>query len=64
MESKKSLWEKVKYNIYVILYDWWLFVGMKMYLFLGILFDTKDWVKYEYMVDGKLKNRKYFRELN
>ncbi len=37
-------------------YDWWLVVGSKLY-YLDVLYDTKEWVLYEHLVDG-LKNGK------
>ena len=43
-------------------YDWWLVVGSKLY-YLDVLYDTKEWVLYEHLVDGKVRTRKDFNTM-
>jgi len=55
----KELQSKISNRIYEWSYDLWLKVGFRLF-FIEILFNTKDWVLYEYFVDGKPKGRKDF----
>ena len=55
----KELQSKISNRIYEMGYDLWLKVGFRLF-FIEILFNTKDWVLYEYFVDGKPKGRKDF----
>ena len=55
----KELQSKISKRIYEWGYDLWLKVGFRLF-YIEILFNTKDWVLYEYMVDGKPKSRKDF----
>ena len=50
----KELQSKISNRIYEMGYDLWLKVGFRLF-FIEILFNTKDWVLYEYFVDGNQK---------
>ena len=59
IQMVKELKSRISKRIYEWGYDLWLRVGFRLY-YIEILFNTKDWVLYEYMVDGKPKSRKDF----
>jgi hypothetical protein len=44
--------------LYEIGYDYWLWLGCKLD-YLHILWNTQEYVKYEYYVDGKMKDRNH-----
>tara|TARA_Y100001973_G_C5208210_1_gene343279 strand:+ start:10320 stop:10523 length:204 start_codon:yes stop_codon:yes gene_type:complete len=55
--------EKIKSRLYEWGYDLWLKVGFKLF-YIEVLFNTKEWVLYEYMVDEKPKGRKDFVKMD
>ena len=59
-KSKVSLYTPEGFRA---LSDLWLKVGFRLF-YIEILFNTKDWVLYEYMVDGKPKSRKDFVKMD